>query len=516
MTENRRIFLNIVTTYGRSLYGLILGLLCGRWALMALGEADYGLNGLVGGLAAFIAFFNNVLAAANARFYAISIGAAKVADDQESALEECRRWFNTALSVHAVVPIVLMAFGYPIGAYAIENWLTIPPERITACLWVFRFVCVSCFIGMLNVPFTAMYNAKQYIAELTIYSFITSTLKVVVLGYMVSHPGVWLAKYAAWICILSVVPQLIICWRACKIFPECKIKLTYLWDFARIKKLAWYAGWQMLGVFCGMLRAQGMTIVVNKFFGAAMNAAQAIGNTVQGQCHTLAGAMQTAFVPVITQACGAGDYDKMNRFALRTCKFNVILSLVFMLPLALELPYVMRLWLKTPPTFAVGLCYCAMMFYLVDCCTVGYSVAVNAVGKIAKYQAVVNAVSVLTLPLAVIAGFIHRNVYLVMAAQIVIAAGVSIVRLIFARKLCGSSIRMWICELVLPMICVSLITALMGFLPALGLEPSFGRLTITVCVAEGVMLPMVWAFVFSRDEREFVQERVMAKMRFRK
>ena len=38
MSPNRRIFLNIVATYGRSLYALVIGLLCGRWTLMSLGE----------------------------------------------------------------------------------------------------------------------------------------------------------------------------------------------------------------------------------------------------------------------------------------------------------------------------------------------------------------------------------------------------------------------------------------------------------------------------------------------
>ncbi len=41
--QNRRIVLNIVATYGRSLYALVIGLFCGRWTLMALGEVDYGL-----------------------------------------------------------------------------------------------------------------------------------------------------------------------------------------------------------------------------------------------------------------------------------------------------------------------------------------------------------------------------------------------------------------------------------------------------------------------------------------
>ena len=113
MTENRRIFWNVIATYGRSLYGLVLGLLCGRWALMALGETDYGLNGLVGGLAVFIAFFNNVLAGANARFYAFSIGAAKVAEDRKSALEECRRWSTGCAQAHGI-PAYLYGFAHPL------------------------------------------------------------------------------------------------------------------------------------------------------------------------------------------------------------------------------------------------------------------------------------------------------------------------------------------------------------------------------------------------------------------
>ena len=47
MSPNRRIFLNIVATYGRSLYALVIGLFCGRWTLMALGEVEYGLMRVV-------------------------------------------------------------------------------------------------------------------------------------------------------------------------------------------------------------------------------------------------------------------------------------------------------------------------------------------------------------------------------------------------------------------------------------------------------------------------------------
>ena len=54
MTPNRRIFLNIVATYGRSLYALVCGLFISRWVLAALGKTDFGLYGVVGGMTVIV------------------------------------------------------------------------------------------------------------------------------------------------------------------------------------------------------------------------------------------------------------------------------------------------------------------------------------------------------------------------------------------------------------------------------------------------------------------------------
>ena len=54
ISPNKRIFLNIVATYGRSLFALVCGLFLARWVLEALGQEDFGLYGVVGGLVTFI------------------------------------------------------------------------------------------------------------------------------------------------------------------------------------------------------------------------------------------------------------------------------------------------------------------------------------------------------------------------------------------------------------------------------------------------------------------------------
>ena len=90
MTANRRIFLNIIATYGRSLYALLLGLITARWTLEALGVVNVGILGVVGGLTAFISFFNGLLSAAIGRFFAFSIGHSLVVGRENEGLEECR------------------------------------------------------------------------------------------------------------------------------------------------------------------------------------------------------------------------------------------------------------------------------------------------------------------------------------------------------------------------------------------------------------------------------------------
>ena len=49
-TPNRRIILNIIVTYGRSLYALVCGVFISRWVLAAAGKSECGLYGVVGGM----------------------------------------------------------------------------------------------------------------------------------------------------------------------------------------------------------------------------------------------------------------------------------------------------------------------------------------------------------------------------------------------------------------------------------------------------------------------------------
>ena len=517
MSPNRRIFLNIVATYGRSLYALVCGLFISRWVLAALGKTDFGLYGVVGGMTVFITFLNMLLSVATGRFYAYAVGQAQkcAAEGQAGVgLEECRRWFSTAVMLHTIVPLVLIVAGYPLGLYAVEHWLTIPIERLDACRWVFRFVCISCFVGMVNVPFQAMYTAKQFIAELTIYCVAATTANVFFMYYMVTHPGDWLAKYALWMCLVSVVPQVIICIRAFKVFPECRFRLSYAWSRDRIFELSSFAFWQTFGGLGIILRGQGIQILVNKYFGPAYNASMTIGNQVSAQAQNLSSAMQGAFAPAITTACGAGRYDEMRALSYRACKFGMLLALIFVVPLALELRSVLDLWLIDPPPYSSELCLCILAIAIIDKSASGHMLAVTATGNVAKYQTFLGGSLIFTLPMAWFlcaqgCGFLSVGLTMV-ATMMVCAWG----RVWFARALVGMSARHWFYKIMSPICCVAFASGVVGYLVRVFMPAGVSRVLVTTIIFELLFLPFVWFFVLDLKEKSFIASKLVGLARY--
>jgi len=507
MTENRRIALNTLATYGRSLFTLVCSLFTSRWILMALGQSDYGLFGVVGGLMAFISFFNSVLGGSVSRFYAFAVGTERV-DPSEDALEECRKWFNTALSIHSIVPVILLVIGYPVGLWAVRNWLTIPAERIADCVWVFRFSCISGFIGMVNVPFVAMFTAKQDIVERTIYQTISVALNFAFVGYMVCHPADWFLKYAIFGCLISIAPQLLLCIRATMLYPECRINRNYLFLMSYFRQLGSFAGWNMLGTLCGLLRGQGMTILINKFFGPRVNAAMTIAQKVETQSSTLSSAMIGAFAPAITNACGARDHQRMKTLAFESGKIGTLLSLLFVLPLSLEIRGIVHLWLKTPPPYTAGLCLCMMLQHLADAMTRGHMTAITASGRVRGYYIGLSSVSILTLPIAAMFLWLGKSPYYVGYTLVAMIVLNSLLRVAFARMIVGMSARLWLWRSVFPLTFCTATASCVGLLPRLFVEPGIPRVLLTTIFCEVALLPAAWFIVLDRSERFFVQERV--------
>ena len=474
---------------------------------MALGEVDYGLMGVVGGMTVFITYLNGILAGAIGRFFAIAVGEQQA--NKELGLANSRMWFTTAVVIQTVMPTILLIFCYPVGEWAVRNFLIMPPDRIQDCLWIWRFVCVSCYIGMVSMPWNAMYTAHQYIAELTLYSFATTTLNAIFLYYMVTHPSVWLAKFVFWQCLLAILPNIIIAIRAHYIFQECRIVSRHLACWQNIKVMATYSIWTAWGTLGAVLRGQGIAILINKYFGPKANAGVAVGSGLSGRCNTLSGSMIGAFSPAIFNAWGAKDYERARKLAFRTCKIGTLLILVFALPLSLEISEVLRLWLRNPPNYAAGICLFVMAMNIIDKMAIGHMICVNANGKVATYQAFVGTSVVATLPLAWLLIELGVGVYSVGWAMVVTMTVCALGRVWFARTLVGMSAWYWVKRVCIPLALLIAICLVVGLVPRLFLAPSFLRICTTTFLVEIVLIPFSWFVILDASEKMFVKTRLV-------
>ena len=509
MTQNKRIIVNILATYGRTVFGAACGIFSTRWVLMALGQEDFGLFGLIGSIVLFLTFFNIQLAGALSRFYAYAVGAARVASDGQAGLEECRKWFTTGVLIHTVVPMLLVSIGYPIGSWAIRTGLVgVPTSRIGECIWLWRFVCASSFVTMMGVPFSAMYTAKQYIAELTIYSFSQTFVRTAFIFYMSLHPGDWLVKYGFAMCLIVIIPQLLICTRAVAVFPECHL----IWKDTRfpsyVKKLGAYAWWQTIGGLGFLARHQFLTIVVNRFLGPKITASFSIGGTVGGEAAALTGALQGAFAPAITTACGEGNWERVRAMSYRACKFGTLLTLAFAIPMALEVSVLLRAWLKEVPCHAEGVCLIMLAVMVVEKLSLGHNIGVNASGRVARFQVCRGLACMTAIPFSIVSILVWRHVYAVCLALFLTTCIACCSDVWLARTRIGLSVRYWLVRILMPLGIMTSLVICVGIVPRYLMEPTFLRLVITAAISILTLAGISWGIVLDTEERCFVRDRL--------
>lgn len=504
MTETRRIILNTLATYGRSLMALALGLFSARWVLAALGKEDLGLYGVVGSIIFCITFLSGMLSGPVARFYAYAVGEARKMSEEEGR-DHVSQWFNAAFSIYFIMPLVLVGIGYPVGMYAIHHWLVIPAARVASCEWVLRFSLVAAFVGMSSIPFTAMYQAYQLITELSFWG-VASTLLTFSAALMLLHvEGDRLMVYSAMMSAIPVAVNAILVFRARRHFPVCRIQWRYFWNGAKLRRLLSYSFWEFFACLGDMVRSQGTAFLINRNFGPAMNASYTVANQVSGHTTSLSAALLGALQPAVATAVGAADMEHARALAFRCSKFGALLILIFCVPLIVEIDEVLRLWLVHPPEGAAVVCRCILVALVCHKLGWGQHLAVCATGRIRGMQSTLGFISMATLGIIwmfIQAGWGMLGVGL---SFIISYSLLTIVRAYFGWRLLGMSIRFWMFRILLPVIALATSAFALGFLVTYLLPQSFLRVCLTSMVTISVTGLCAWFFCCDDAERAYIR-----------
>ena len=514
MTPSQRIVFNALATYTRTVLSIGLTLFSSRWVVNGLGLSDYGLYGVVGALLVFIMFFNTVLGGSIGRYYAYVIGKYNIEPPEEC--NELTRWFNISVCIHTLLPTFLVAIGYPVGLYCIRHVLSIPEDRISACIMVFTLSVLSAFVNMVSIPFTSFYSAWQRFGELAFWGLLNTVL---LFGFAYSLPFfsgdrlVYFATYTTLVMCSITIIQMV---RASRQFKACRI-IPKLWrNKKQIKEIFAFSGWQLFGCAGGLLRGQGTAIVINLFWGNLVNGSYSIANQLSAQASSLSNAMVTALTPALTSAEGSKQSSKVKTLTFQACKLGTALVLLFAIPLLLEIKQVLLLWLKQVPIFSDKLCTFMILTFIADKLTTGYMPAIMANGKIARYQIVTGTCLLSTVPLVYLFARMGFTPTSVGAAFLIATICSSCSRLYFGKHLIGLEYTEWAFKVLLPLFAVTLVAGTIGYSVTCYAIPSFLRVCCTTLVTSTVILSGSWFFVLTASERSWIRNNIYSIIRKRK
>ncbi len=467
-----------------------------RLILAGLGAADFGIYNLVGGAIAMLGFLNAAMASATQRFMSYAEG--------EGNYERKITIYNVSVVLHIAISFLVVILLVLAGFAFFGGILNIPEERIFASKIVYASLIVSTLFSIVNVPYDAVLNSHENMRFYAIVGVLESLLKLSIAFACVYSPADKLIVYGILMAFIPLI-KLVIQWRYCKRkYTECTFLPKAYFDRSTAKSMFSFAGWNLLTSSSSMITMQGVSVLINMFGGVVVNAAHGVANQLSGQLMAFSNTMLKALNPVLVKSKGAGDNKQMLQVASTGNKMSYLIFTFFAIPFIIETPFLLGIWLKNTPEWAVLFVRLVLIRQMISQLSVTLVTCINATGYIKHYSLVESLFWLLVL----VVGFIMYRLGAPIYTIYVLLIGLAIIRtgiaVIYCMKLCDLNAFDYLKNTVFPCVIQTLIHFLALFSVVCIFDESFSRLFIVLFVSLLVHPLTSYYLGLDRNEKNMV------------
>lgn len=491
--NNKRIAKNTLLLYIRTLFIMLVTLYTSRVVLNTLGVTDYGIYNVVGGVVAMFSVISSSLSSSISRFITYEIG--------HGNFDKLKRIFSTSVNIQIGISLVILVLAEIFGVWFLNTKMNIPAERLSAANWVLQCSLLSFIINLISVPYNACIIAHERMSAFAYISILEAILKLAVVYMLLISPYDKLVTYAILLVVVALLIRLTYGQYCRRHFEESRYKFVY--DKPLVKKMTSFAGWSFFGNGAYMLNVQGVDMLINVFFGVTLNAARGVATQVQNAVMQFVNNFTVAVNPQITKSYAAGEMVYMYRLVCRGARFSYFLLFIFVVPLVCEADYVLWLWLKIVPEHAPAFLRLSLFGTLMTLLGNSMLTAISATGNIKRYQLWVTLVGCLVFPLTWVAfelGFPPETTY---GIYIVIYFLLNFVRLYIAKGLLKFPVRLYMADVILRVVAVSIISFILPLLFIHHMEQGILRLCGTCVISllsTGVTITVLGLEVYERKK----------------
>lgn len=499
-TKSKRIAKNTMLLYVRMLFLMAIGFFTSRVVLQTLGVEDFGIHNVVGGFVALFAVVSQSLSSAASRFLNYEMGRGN--DVRLSKV------FASTLIIHFFLAIIILVLAEAVGIWFVNNKMVIPPDRLYAANWVFQFSVLSFCITIITVPYNAAIIAHEKMNAFAYISIFDGIAKLLICYLLVIAPFDKLIFYSLLLLITHFISRGLYYVYSKKHFQECHAKFIY--DKSLLTELFSYAGWNFIGASSAIIRNQGGNILINLFFGPAVNAARGVANQVLHAVQGFTDNFITALKPQITKSYASGDHAYMMTLIFYGSRLSYYMLLILSLPILLNTDYLLHLWLKTVPDHSALFVKLILVFTMCESLSQTLITAQLATGEVKNYQLLVGGLQLLNIPVSYVilkmGGVPETIMYVAIFFSFCCLAG----RLYMLSKN-SVQLNIWgyINRVIMNVLVVSILSAVIPFLIKRQLEESFISFVIITIVSLLCTTLSILYVGFSKKERQMVISKVM-------
>ena len=496
--NNKRIAKNAIFLYIRMFLSMAVSLYTSRIILLTLGVMDYGIWNVVAGVISMFIFINVSMAGCSNRFLSFELG--------KGDYDKLQRVFSVSLTVHILIALVIFVLGETAGLWFLREKLVIPEERMFAANCIYQFSIFSCMISVTQVPYNAMIMANEKMSVYAYLEILNTLLRLIIVYMLCISPWDKLITYGVLTLIVSLgiaMSYRIYCVRK---LQACSFILSL--DKAILMPMLSFSGWDLYGNAAVVARTQGVNMLLNMFFTAALNAASAIATNVQGAVMAFASNVLTAFRPQIVKHYAIGECEAMVNLIKRTSIYTTYLLLLFTLPLILEIEYVLELWLKKPPAYASVFCIYVLLFNIIANLASVLVSGIHATGHIKRSSFVNGTFYLLVIPFSYFAYKNGMDPQVAFLFNVIAVCAGMIQNMFVLNKYVHEFKIVEFTKSILRFVLVSILTyVFVGLLKEI-LQPSFLRLSLTVICCSILMTTTTFFYLFDLKERKFITDKV--------
>ena len=394
MTESnssgKRIAKNTIVLYFRMIFLMLVTLYTSRVFLDALGVEDYGIYNVVGGFVGMFALISAALTGACTRFLNYEMG--------KSDLKRQTVVFSTALSIQIALAVIVFVLAEIIGLWYVNNIMVLPSERLIAANWCFQFSVITFCFELISVPYNASIIAHERMTAFAFVSIYEGIAKLIVTFLIFVNPFDRLIFYALLLCFIQATVMLVYFLFCKKNFEECRFIGRA--DKPLLKHMLSYSLWHLVGNGSAVLKTHGVNLLLNLFYGPAVNAARGLASQVDGAVNQFSGNFMMAMNPQITQSYSQGNLNYTLNLVNKGARLSFYLMLLVSLPLIMNTEYILSIWLKEVPDYTVIFSQIALIAAMITSISRPLITAQNATGNVRNYQLVVGGIQLLNLPLS--------------------------------------------------------------------------------------------------------------------